>query len=380
MGASSSAASASAHTVSFSIPPSVGEEDMETASVLEDTSQPSDASRRLCRLHAQFCPAAFVGSSPAAPTTCQFEGLFSEVTRVPKEEFAPVLFHLVAKLLSEAHQWFKAAGAAGKAPHSSLPVQKRPLASSSDPAFGKASSFNPSLPRLVGNLSGNRLAGVPLHEVGRLEALSRQLLEAHLVSYWLLRLLRVRICLLTPFLTRFLSNPGRILLSQLTLPLLRQCLFLCLGLRRLVRRPPLISLRLLLLPFLLLVVEEGVPLGTKLGRVLLLLIHPPSRIVRGRFRCPLVMAPSLLTVVMRNFLVGRVFANRSHSLVQHDWRLPVFPLVSLGRLGLDIWVVRFLREGYVVPFHTPPPLSQVPVTLHSYSPQSIKGRELESEI
>ena len=46
--------------------------------------------------------------------------------------------------------------------------------------------------------------------------------------------------------------------------------------------------------------------------------------------------------------------------------------------GADVWVVQVLREGYVVPFHTPPPLSQVPVTLHSYSPQSIKGRALES--
>ena len=48
--------------------------------------------------------------------------------------------------------------------------------------------------------------------------------------------------------------------------------------------------------------------------------------------------------------------------------------------GADVWVVQVLREGYVVPFHTPPPLSQVPVTLHSYSPQSIKGRVLKLEI
>ena len=39
-----------------------------------------------------------------------------------------------------------------------------------------------------------------------------------------------------------------------------------------------------------------------------------------------------------------------------------------------------LREGYAIPFHSPPPLSQSPITLHSYSPQSIKGRALESEI
>ena len=185
VGVSSSAASASALRVSFSIPSSVGEEEMETASVSGDISQPSDAPRKLCRLLAQFCREAFVGSAPAAPKTCQFEGLFSEVTRVPKEEFTPVLFHRVAKLLTEACHRFETAAAAGKAPHASLPVKKRPLASSSDPAFGKAASFNPSLPRLVGNLSGNRSAGVPLHEVGRLEALSRQLSEAQSVSFWI---------------------------------------------------------------------------------------------------------------------------------------------------------------------------------------------------
>ena len=90
---------------------------------------------------------------------------------MPKEEFAPILFHRVAELLSEARHRFETAAAAGKAPHSSLPVKKRLLASSSNPAFSKAASFHPSLPRLVGNLSGNRSAGVPLHEVGRLEAL-----------------------------------------------------------------------------------------------------------------------------------------------------------------------------------------------------------------
>ena len=83
VGAPSSGASALTPRVSFSIPPSVGEEEMDTTSVMGDASQPSDALRRLCRLLAQLCPEAFVGSTPAAPKTCQFEGLFSEVTRLP---------------------------------------------------------------------------------------------------------------------------------------------------------------------------------------------------------------------------------------------------------------------------------------------------------
>ena len=43
-------------------------------------------------------------------------------------------------------------------------------------------------------------------------------------------------------------------------------------------------------------------------------------------------------------------------------------------------MVEVLREGYMVPFVSPPPLSQTPIILPSYSPQSIKGRALESEI
>ena len=43
-------------------------------------------------------------------------------------------------------------------------------------------------------------------------------------------------------------------------------------------------------------------------------------------------------------------------------------------------MVEVVREGYVVPFHTAPLLSQTPITLHWYSPQSVKGRALGSEI
>ena len=39
-----------------------------------------------------------------------------------------------------------------------------------------------------------------------------------------------------------------------------------------------------------------------------------------------------------------------------------------------------LREGYVIPFHVVPPLSDTPIILDSYSPHSIKGRALEGEI
>ena len=48
--------------------------------------------------------------------------------------------------------------------------------------------------------------------------------------------------------------------------------------------------------------------------------------------------------------------------------------------GAEPWVVEVVREGYVIPFHSVPPLSATPIILDSYSPQSIKGRALEEEI
>ena len=39
-----------------------------------------------------------------------------------------------------------------------------------------------------------------------------------------------------------------------------------------------------------------------------------------------------------------------------------------------------LRSGYVIPFHSFPPLSGSPIALDSYSPKSIKGKALEEEI
>ena len=117
----------------------------------------------------------------SVPSVCQFEGLFSGVAKPPKEEFSPVLFHRVAELLQEAGKRF---AEADKVPHASLLSKKRALATSSDPLLGKTTPFNPFLPRLVGNLSGSRSAGFMVLEAGKLEVLSRQLLESQSVSFW----------------------------------------------------------------------------------------------------------------------------------------------------------------------------------------------------
>ena len=47
---------------------------------------------------------------------------------------------------------------------------------------------------------------------------------------------------------------------------------------------------------------------------------------------------------------------------------------------MDSWVVEVLKSGYVIPFHTLPPLSQTPVSHESYSLGSVKGEALEGEI
>ena len=47
---------------------------------------------------------------------------------------------------------------------------------------------------------------------------------------------------------------------------------------------------------------------------------------------------------------------------------------------MDAWVVEVLRVGYRIPFHRQPPLSERPLSLPAYSPQSIKGVALTLEL
>ena len=48
--------------------------------------------------------------------------------------------------------------------------------------------------------------------------------------------------------------------------------------------------------------------------------------------------------------------------------------------GVDAWVVEALRVGYRIPFDRRPPLSERPLSLPAYSPQSIKGVALTQEL
>ena len=47
---------------------------------------------------------------------------------------------------------------------------------------------------------------------------------------------------------------------------------------------------------------------------------------------------------------------------------------------MDAWVVEALRVGYRIPFDCRPPLSELPLSLPAYSPQSIKGVALTQEL
>ena len=48
--------------------------------------------------------------------------------------------------------------------------------------------------------------------------------------------------------------------------------------------------------------------------------------------------------------------------------------------GAEPWVVQVLREGYILPFHSHPPLSSTPIPLPSYSPSSIKRLALVAAV
>ena len=47
---------------------------------------------------------------------------------------------------------------------------------------------------------------------------------------------------------------------------------------------------------------------------------------------------------------------------------------------MDAWVVEVLWVGYRIPFDRQPPLSERPLSLPAYSPQSIKGVALTQEL
>ena len=69
------------------------------------------------------------------------------------------------------------------------------------------------------------------------------------------------------------------------------------------------------------------------------------------------------------------------SLPSSGWRLPVLSLGVLGGQGCGVLGVGSSEGGLrdSIP-HCSPSLSEVPIILDSYSPQSIKGRALEEEI
>ena len=54
--------------------------------------------------------------------------------------------------------------------------------------------------------------------------------------------------------------------------------------------------------------------------------------------------------------------------------------VAWEERDIDAWVVQVLRYGYQIPFHSPPPLSEDPIALPSYSLTSVRGRALQLEL
>ena len=87
------------------VPQSVAlDEDVDVSSGAGDAASRVEGLHRVCRLLFQLCSEAVQDSAPPPPRICQFEGLFSGVAKLPKEEFSPVLFHRVVELLQELQE------------------------------------------------------------------------------------------------------------------------------------------------------------------------------------------------------------------------------------------------------------------------------------
>ena len=122
----------------FSLPQLVAEEDSDVASLVGNSKHLSEGLARVCRLLFHLYPGAVPSSVVSALHSCVFDAMSSDIAKLLKEPFSPVLFHRVSELLSEACSKFTSAANAGKTPVSALPFKKCPLAASSDPEFGRA--------------------------------------------------------------------------------------------------------------------------------------------------------------------------------------------------------------------------------------------------
>lgn len=49
-------------------------------------------------------------------------------------------------------------------------------------------------------------------------------------------------------------------------------------------------------------------------------------------------------------------------------------------IGAEKWILDLLREGYRIPFSAPPPLTSLPKDFRAYTPGSLKGQALHSEV
>ena len=102
VGASSSRSMESAPRVSFVLPQSAVEEDLDGVLGACDAAPPAEGLHRVCCLLFHLCPEAMPESAPATLKSCQFEGMFSDVAKTPKEEFSPILFQGVSELLTNS--------------------------------------------------------------------------------------------------------------------------------------------------------------------------------------------------------------------------------------------------------------------------------------
>ena len=118
----------------------------------------------------QLCLEAIPTSVALSARSCQFEGLFSDLSTPSKEPFALMLFHCVKELLSQSREKFISGANLAKTPLALLPFKKHPLTSSSNPVAVP----NASLSLIIGSFPTSRLVSVEFAELTHMESVTRQ--------------------------------------------------------------------------------------------------------------------------------------------------------------------------------------------------------------
>ena len=141
--------------------------------------------RSVIRLVHSLCPEAVHDVPVDPPRSCSFEGHFAQVSRTSSYESAPILFGRFEEIIEATHKRFANLAREGKAPSGGL-LQRKKLFEVPDASFlHKQIPLNKDIGRIMNNVSARRSTDLSFEELGRLEEVAKNALEAQSLSYWL---------------------------------------------------------------------------------------------------------------------------------------------------------------------------------------------------